>query len=267
MPNGYPFMVQQAMLGLPNMTYPLFTSHTNQGPVSAASPNAALALFQQHQLLTNPLLMSQAALAMQLVAANGLMLSPLTAANPLAAPAAPWAAPRPTMAPGSATPEPTGREPALVYMDCDAESLSAYQCLVRKQIQVFEALREDVDTNAQGRNRPIVLGQVGIRCRHCTMLSPKHRARGAVYYPARLTGLYQAAQNMAVSHLAEHCQHVPEDIRTELKKLRERKSSAGGGKKYWAEGVRVLGVYEGHDGLRFEAKAPAMVETTVAAGN
>lgn len=148
----------------------------------------------------------------------------------------------------------TGRPPALLFMACDNDSLSEYQCLVRKQIELFEALSEDVETNAQGRNRPIVMGQVGIRCRHCSMLPPKHRARGAVYYPARLNGLYQAAQNMATSHLSEHCQHIREDVRNELKKLRDRKSSAGGGKKYWADGVRVLGVFEDQDGLRFETR-------------
>lgn len=85
----------------------------------------------------------------------------------------------------------SGRAPISLYMSCDDESLSEYQCLVRKQIEIFEAMKDDVDSNAQGRNRPIVLGQVGIRCRHCTMLPPKHRARGAVYYPAKLQGLYQ----------------------------------------------------------------------------
>jgi hypothetical protein len=152
---------------------------------------------------------------------------------------------------GPCDPNMAGRPPSVLYMSCDDDSLSEYQCLVRKQIELFEARREDVDSNAQGRNRPIVMGQVGIRCRHCTMLPPKHRARGAIYYPAKLHGLYQAAQNMASSHLCEHCQHVPPDIRSELLKLRDRKSSAGGGKKYWADGVRVLGVFEDNDGLRF----------------
>jgi hypothetical protein len=155
---------------------------------------------------------------------------------------------------GPFDPDMTGRPPTVIYMSCDDDSLSEYQCLVRKQIELFEARREDVDSNAQGRNRPIVMGQVGIRCRHCTMLPPKHRARGAIYYPAKLYGLYQAAQNMASSHLCEHCQHVPPDIRKELLKLRDRKSSAGGGKKYWADGVRILGVFEDEDGLRYEKR-------------
>jgi hypothetical protein len=145
----------------------------------------------------------------------------------------------------------SGKPPQLLYMSCDDDSLSEYQCLVRRQIELFEALPEDVVSNAKGRNKPIVIGQVGIRCRHCRLLPPKSRHRGATYYPAKLNGLYQAAQSMASGHLCNHCEHIPHNIRQELLVLRERKSSAGGGKKYWGDGVHVLGVYEGETGLRF----------------
>lgn len=148
----------------------------------------------------------------------------------------------------------TGRAPIVLYMSCDDESLSEYQCLVRKNIELFEANQVDVDSNAQGRNKPIVLGQVGIRCRHCTMLPPKNRSRGAMYYPAKLAGLYQAAQNQANGHLVQHCNRIPPNIRSELVRLKDCKSSAGGGKKYWADGVKVLGVYEDANGLRFEKR-------------
>ncbi|KAL3916223.1 MAG: hypothetical protein SGILL_005276 [Bacillariaceae sp.] len=148
----------------------------------------------------------------------------------------------------------SGRKPQPLFMSCDDDSLSEYQCLVRKQIELFEARPEDVASNAKGRNKPIVIGQVGIRCKHCRALSPKTRARGATYYPAKLNGLYQAAQSMASGHLCYHCQHMPQNIRQELLVLRERKSSAGGGKKYWGDGVRILGVYEDESGLRFHKK-------------
>lgn len=39
----------------------------------------------------------------------------------------------------------------------------------RKQIELFEAKQEDVDAGAQGRNKPIILGQVGIRCIHVSL--------------------------------------------------------------------------------------------------
>jgi hypothetical protein len=155
-------------------------------------------------------------------------------------------------APGDVGDE-AGRDPLLLlYMQsCDDDNLSSYQCLVRKQIEIFEAKDEDIESNAQGRNRPIVPGQVGIRCRHCSRIPPRHRTRGATYYPAKLNGLYQAAQNMASAHLGIHCQLIPDALRRDLTILRDRKSSAGGGKQYWADCVRILGVEECDGILRF----------------
>ena len=152
----------------------------------------------------------------------------------------------------------TGRSGVLLYIKCDNESLSQYQCTVRKQIEVFEAGHEDVQTNAQGRNKPIVLGQVGIRCRHCAMLPVQQRARAAVYYPSKLTGVYQAAQNMASHHflLENGCQHIPDIVRNDLMSFdpkKRRKSSSGGGKIYWANALSAQGVYEDENVLRFEA--------------
>lgn len=131
-----------------------------------------------------------------------------------------------------------------LYRSEDDRALSPYQCLVRKQIELFAADVVDVESNAQGRNRPIVLGQVGIRCLYCSAQHPKDRARGGTYYPSKLNGFYQAAQNMAATHLCKHCIMVPDFIRQQLLVLKERKSSAGGGKDYWAESAKALGVIE-----------------------
>jgi len=49
-----------------------------------------------------------------------------------------------------------------------------------------------------------------------------------MYYPTKLEGLYQAAQNMASGHLCEYYQHIPKKIRNTLLKMHESKSSAGG---------------------------------------
>lgn len=144
-----------------------------------------------------------------------------------------------------------GRQPIHLYMSCDDEDLSPYQCLVRKQIELFEAEEVDAETNARGRNRPIVVGQVGIRCKHCKELPPRKRARAAIYYPSKLDRLYQAGQTMASVHLGQHCNHIPPHIRAELARLRESKSAALGGKKYWSDGARALGVTEDDERLCF----------------
>ena len=143
------------------------------------------------------------------------------------------------------------RDPVVLFMDCDEDSLSEYQCLIRKQIELFEADKEEAASSVQGRNKQVVEGQVGIRCRHCSVVPPRQRQKGCMYFPTKLDRIYQAAQNLSAFHLCEHCKHVPEDVRKKILVLRERKSPAGGGKRYWAEGVRCQGVYEDSTGLRF----------------
>jgi hypothetical protein len=148
----------------------------------------------------------------------------------------------------------TGRTLSL-FLSVDEDNLSTYQCLVRKQIELFEATQGELEANAQGRNKPILEGQVGIRCRHCGVLPLEKRKKGAVYFPSQLVGLYQTAQNMANSHLLKNCSNIPRDIREDLIRLREvrkaHKSGAGGGREYWANGLRVQGVVEFDRRLRF----------------
>ena len=144
-----------------------------------------------------------------------------------------------------------GQTPAMsLALACDDEHLSEYQIMVRKQLEIFEAMPEDVESNTQGRKKQVALGQVGIRCKHCASLPLRQRGRGAVYYPAKLQGVYQAAQNMASSHLCESCQCINEALKRELRTLRERRDTASGGKQYWADGARALGLFEAEDGLR-----------------
>jgi hypothetical protein len=133
----------------------------------------------------------------------------------------------------------------------DEENLSEYQCLIRKHIEVFEASKEDISSNAQGRHKTIMLGQVGIRCCHCSNLLPRSRMRGSTYYPSSLHGLYQAAQNMASIHFGNFCHILPDPLREELLKSRGKmKSNARGGKEYWAHCLRIIGITEEDGQLR-----------------
>ena len=56
------------------------------------------------------------------------------------------------------------------------------------------------------------------------------------------------------SHLCQACQHIPIQLKTELRKLRVRRDNASGGKQYWADGCRALGIYEDGTCLRLEKK-------------
>mmetsp|Transcript_9722 Transcript_9722/g.10803 ORF Transcript_9722/g.10803 Transcript_9722/m.10803 type:complete len:336 (+) Transcript_9722:2-1009(+) len=145
------------------------------------------------------------------------------------------------------------RAPVDVYMMCDDEILSDQQILLRKQIQYFEASLPEVEAVAHGRKNKIKIGQVGLRCKHCALLMPTRRPKGAVYYPGSLRALYQAAQNMAVGHFMVSCEIINEDVKMQLKAFQERKSSPGhAGKKYWAECAKAVGIVETESsGLRF----------------
>jgi hypothetical protein len=136
-------------------------------------------------------------------------------------------------------------------MSCDSDNLTPYQCLAREQIELFAVQKEDLASGTKGRSRSIQIGQVGIRCRHCAHCPIRERAKGSTIYPSQLSGIYQAAQNMTNSHILRHCHHVPSKIRDKLVALGNKKSSAGGGKEYWAAGAKILGVGEDKHGLRF----------------
>jgi type II secretory pathway pseudopilin PulG len=139
-----------------------------------------------------------------------------------------------------------------LYMDSDDDVLSAHQIIVRQQIEFFVASQEDIDNFTPGRRKELSVGQVGIRCKHCTVLPHKLRPRGAAYFPSTLRALYQAAQNMASVHLTGKCQQISPALKEQLVELQETKSVSGhAGKKYWAEGAMARGVYESEMGLRF----------------
>lgn len=148
-------------------------------------------------------------------------------------------------------------------LSCDAEQLSDYQILVREQLELFEASSEDVRSNTQGRKKQVTTGQVGLRCKHCSPYPLRQRGKGAVYYPAKLRGIYQAAQNMACGHLCDACQHIPVSIKHQLQTLRKRKdsASASAGKTYWAEGCQAIGLYETeNDGLKLRRRTSSSTE-------
>jgi hypothetical protein len=154
----------------------------------------------------------------------------------------------------------TGRPAIQLYLSCNPEHLSPYQVEIRKQIQFFEATLPYVSgQRVKGRNKSIVLGQVGVQCRHCAhVISPQNRAKGSTYFPQKLVGIYQAAQILSTTHLLEACPLVPPESRQHLKALQQNsKASRTAGKDYWASTAQALGVYGDEYGLRFEFRMPS----------
>jgi len=155
--------------------------------------------------------------------------------------------------------DPDGRAhelPTLLVVPMDHMQLSSHQTLLRYQIEVFRAGEEDTSTHTRGRNKPVQLGQIGIRCRHCKVLPVSRRKRGSVYFPRAVEGFYQAAQNMNSTHLQTgECPLMGNALRREFANLiATRGVSTGAGRAYWAKQARKLGLRNTDDGIVFDKK-------------
>jgi hypothetical protein len=145
----------------------------------------------------------------------------------------------------------------------DAEYPSGYQCLLREQIEYFEADDMALHAKAQGRSLPIHLRQVGIRCVHCARRpAPPTRNgagggcgarmnRGAAYYPSSRAFLYQAVQNMANNHFVNRaCPSAPSALLDEIVEARRArpKRSGGSGKRFFGRSAESLGIVDAPEG-------------------
>ena len=141
--------------------------------------------------------------------------------------------------------------PHILLLPEDTQVLSSYQCLLRKHIEAFEATPDDVKKHSCRRSKGISVGQVGIRCRHCK----GETAKGSAYFPSNLLGLYQSSQNMALYHINAQngsiCNDMPMNEREEFHTLMSCKSTVGGGKSYWANAGRSIGLVDTPNGIRF----------------
>lgn len=142
-----------------------------------------------------------------------------------------------------------------LYTPEDNGRLSDHHILLRKQIEIFCATHDDILSITRGKNKPIILHQVGLRCRHCSHLPAGRRKKGATYFPSAVMGIYQAAQNLSVEHLQSGlCTELPPYLRESFSNLASGRSIVSGvGKKYWAEAGRKLGLVDTDDGIRFQA--------------
>jgi hypothetical protein len=149
--------------------------------------------------------------------------------------------------------------PVLLSLPEDHVKLSTHQVLLRHQIEAFRATEEDVSTHTRGRNKPVSVNQVGIRCRYCAYVPVGKRQKGSTYFPAALLGLYQAAQNMSTTHMqCGLCSEMPTEIKQQFAHLISTKvASSGAGRPYWARAAKKLGLVDSEDGIRFIRDLPS----------
>lgn len=152
-----------------------------------------------------------------------------------------------------------------LWTDEDEARLSTQQCWLRKQLETFPASPKDVRRHTRGRNRSLILGQVGIQCRHCKKLPPEGRGKGYSYFPSSTKCIYQAAQNILSYHYKEDtCPLVPQRLLRTMREAGEAstispqmapkagKSRAGGGKRFWSLAAdSITGLVDTTTGIRY----------------
>jgi hypothetical protein len=146
-------------------------------------------------------------------------------------------------------------QPVCLARSVDKYKLSDHQNFLRQQIEAFQATQDDVMTHTRGRNKPVQLGQVGIRCRHCAHIPVSRRQMGSTYFPSNKFGIYQAAQNMSTAHIqCGLCTEMPVAIKwkfIEIASAKKPKGSHGAGRLYWAHSATQLGLVDTEEGIRF----------------
>jgi len=136
-------------------------------------------------------------------------------------------------------------------LDDDKYWLSELQVYMRANFaESFGATEEDIAAPMHGRNKPIALGQVGIRCMHCKFENPAERGQQATSYPSLISGIYNSVQQMLRLHL-DCCQSMPLEIRAKIEALKVSSSSRGGRKQYWVDSAKRLGLVDTRHGIHF----------------
>ncbi len=102
----------------------------------------------------------------------------------------------------------------------DESVLAPIHCFVRKNVEIFAATAEDVAAPAPGRKTRVTIGQIGIRCIHCTKLSPKERVKRAICYPPSISSIYHTVSNMKFDHFGA-CRGISMDMKQEFASLRQ----------------------------------------------
>lgn len=96
----------------------------------------------------------------------------------------------------------------------------------------------EIDLPHQGRNKPIALGQVGLRCKYCNDLPACVRANHAIIYPTYMSGIYNAVQQMYRMHFTR-CESVPTEVKSKVETLETfHMSNRGGRKQYWTDSAK-----------------------------
>jgi hypothetical protein len=150
----------------------------------------------------------------------------------------------------------------LLCMPSDKQSLSDRQCYVRSNfVEIFEATDVDVSTRHSRGAQKLRVGQIGIRCMHCSHLEGRKRAERATCFPSSISRIYQTVADMQRFHF-EACTGIPESMKTIYRNLKTtRPRGQGSPQSYWAKSARELGLVDTNEGIRLSKEGQRRISS------
>jgi hypothetical protein len=143
----------------------------------------------------------------------------------------------------------------LLAIPEDKEWLSDMDCFIRKQLEVFCATEEDVTIAKSDRKYPVHIGQVGIRCIHCSVSKTGSCAQGAaVAFPFTINGIYESVREFQRLHL-DSCDNLSEATKAKLVGFKGSSSLSSVLRKYYVLAAKALGLHDTRDGIRSGAES------------
>mmetsp|Transcript_89016 Transcript_89016/g.133476 ORF Transcript_89016/g.133476 Transcript_89016/m.133476 type:complete len:1274 (+) Transcript_89016:218-4039(+) len=128
----------------------------------------------------------------------------------------------------------------------DKEWLSDMDCFIRKQLEVFCANQDDVATAQNDRKYPVFVGQVGIRCIHCSMA--KGATGTAVAFPYAISQIYESVREFQRLHL-DSCENLPAATKSKLAAFKGSSSLSSVLRKYYLIAAKALGLHDTREGI------------------
>lgn len=152
---------------------------------------------------------------------------------------------------GSSTGMRTTEGNLLLALPEDRISLSETLCIVRENVEVFIASESDVKAPAPGRKRPVVVGQVGLRCIHCRAATHQsEKVKRAVCFPSSIKRIYRTVIDMKLDHF-KACRFVPIELKMKLEELRATNArSTGTTMQYFVQAAKRMGMVDSSHGIR-----------------
>ncbi|GAX10552.1 hypothetical protein FisN_40Lh022 [Fistulifera solaris] len=153
----------------------------------------------------------------------------------------------------------------LLALSQDRSALSETLCIVRENIEIFTATREDVDAPAPGRKHSVSVGQVGLRCIHCRHTTKaSDRVKRAVCYPSSIKRIYRTVIDMKLDHFSQ-CKFVPSSLQNHLNELKSVHSrSTGTTMQYFIHAAHILGMEDTESGVRFSDEEGRLIDLVTA---